>query len=61
MTDCKHENITLDDHIEGYHYLESHFYCMNINCNKEFRVSDLIKMGYKLVKADEQDNEISKG
>lgn len=52
MKDCKHDKIALDDNVSEWEW--------KCKCGEYFYASDLIRIGYKLVKVDnEQANEIS--
>lgn len=56
MTNCKHENITLDDikqvGFEGRPYLPTILVAECPDCGKVLYMADLKQMGYKLVKED---------
>lgn len=45
MKDCKHDGITIDDYVTEWEW--------KCKCGEYFYLSDLIKMGYKLVKVDD--------
>lgn len=47
MTDCKHDNITLDDLQVDTANWEVSTVCV---CDERFYIEDLIELGYKLVK-----------